>query len=34
MAHIKTMQEIQEGKYKTQSAAEHIEELMHELQNN
>lgn len=31
IAYIKTMKDIQEGKYKTQSASEHIKELMDEL---
>lgn len=33
LAYLQTMQEIKEGNYKTQSAKEHIAELIHELQN-
>ncbi len=31
IAYVKTMQDIKTGKYKTQSASEHIKELMDEL---
>ncbi|MFA9373209.1 MAG: type II toxin-antitoxin system prevent-host-death family antitoxin [Poseidonibacter sp.] len=31
LAYIKTMQDIEKGNYKTQSAKEHIEELKNEL---
>ncbi len=31
LAHMKTMQDIKEGRYKVQTAAEHIKELMDEL---
>lgn len=31
IAHMKAMQDIKDGKYKTQTAKEHIEELMSEL---
>ncbi len=31
IAYMKTMQDIKEGNYKTQSASEHIKELMDEL---
>lgn len=33
LAHIKTMQDINNGNYKIQTAQEHIAELMNELQN-
>ena len=32
IAYIKTMQDIKEGNYKTQTASQHIEELISELQ--
>ena len=31
LAHMNAMQDIQEGRYKTQTAAEHIKELMDDL---
>lgn len=31
LAYLKTMQDIEKGNYKTQSAVEHIEELKNEL---
>jgi len=31
LAHMKVMQDIQEGKYKVQTAQEHLKELMDEL---
>jgi PHD/YefM family antitoxin component YafN of YafNO toxin-antitoxin module len=31
IAHIRAMQDIKDGKYKTQTAKEHIEELLDEL---
>jgi len=31
LAYIKAMQDVKEGRYKTQTAAEHVKELMDEL---
>jgi len=34
MAHARTMKDIKDGKYKTQTALEHIQEIIDDLQNN
>ena len=34
MAHARIMKDIKDGKYKTQTASEHIQEIIDDLQNN